>query len=79
MKAYVYLLVTAIVVNTFNVALGMTSSYVFDKFVGEDKRQPVWKRRAVNFSFGVLFTLVVGEVGVARMQKSVVERSKMII
>lgn len=79
MKAYVYLLVTAIVVNTFNVALGMTSSYVFDKFVGEDERQPVWKRRAVNFSFGVLFTLVVGQVGVSRIQQSVVERSKMII
>lgn len=78
-KSYLYLILTAVVINTFNILLGMTSSYLFDKFVGEDEERPVWSRRAVNFSFGVAFTILVGQIGVSSIQDSVLETSAMVL
>ena len=78
-KSYPYLILTAVVVNVFNILLGTTSSYLFDKFVGEDEKRPVWKKRLINFSFGVAFTILVGQIGISRIQNSVLETSTMVL
>lgn len=78
-KPYIYLILTAVIINVFNVLLGMTSSYIFDKVVGDDEYRPVWKRRLVNFSFGVAFTLLLGQIGFSRIQESVLETSTEIL
>lgn len=77
--SFTYLLTLSIVVNLFNIALGATSSYFFDKLVENDKRKPVHRRRLVNFSFGVVFTMIVFKLGIMKIQKSIVEATNSVI
>ena len=76
---FTYMLILSIVINLFNIVLGATSSYLFDKLIKDNERRPVYRRRLVDFTFGVVFTMIIFKLGIMKFQQSIVESTNKVV
>ena len=73
MKDILVVVITAIIVNLFNLLTEMVAGRIYDSIVDDTEDRSKAYRRLTRFSFGVVFSILAGHIGISKMRSFVVE------